>query len=589
MTARRNARRWRSRLTSIVTLLAAAPATAAPPGLGSDIVIGTDAQGHPVNPPVNAPASTWTEANPWNGKAARFNDATARLAFEAVREDIVGGDSATPPAPAAASARRSANPLSAMVFDARTAADPVASPIARKRTASIYVSGPDGRGAVCLACSALQDGVDGVVLVRAPSAGGRAFERLAGARIYAVQNKDNPTWHPSGDWLFAAVEMPRHAGPHLYATGEAGLFTDIYAVYVRPRDPRFGKIWVQLTDWRSTWGPLADDLAPMPLDASEPACPTGDQYSRRPGDIPFAYFSCSAQGRPPPTSGVMRPTTSARTLANGDTPIAWGARVGVNSKPLLLAGVLFQGTAVVRLEDSHIAGLPPLPSLEAISGPLAPTQVQPDGRTTYLGRQAATPIGLVGQWYEPWSMSDDGLNVYYATDAFLSGHPGPAKPTTDSVLFMDVAERPLDGRSVRDLTAYDPAGGYGYVPSASPAPERDWGYWEEPAVFVAWRGRRYLAFASNAGMPKFDLSHFNKTFGLDPWLRELDLDRTRQIAWSNDPASAASSRIFYPTGYSASSGRLYLSDVPAGFGGDNPPSNIRVMDLGAALDHGLMR
>ena len=42
------------------------------------------------------------------------------------------------------------------------------------------------------------------------------------------------------------------------------------------------------------------------------------------------------------------------------------------------------------------------------------------------------------------------------------------------------------------------------------------------------------------------------------------------------------------TAWEPDGGRLYLSDVPAGFGGDNPPSNIRLMDLGAAIDHGLM-
>src|ERR1700729_343229 len=131
--ARTPRRRWPGLgwlgLVPALASLAAGGACAAT-GVESSIIVGMDATGQPVNPPANVAASTWTKANPWNGKAARANAVTRRLAFEEVREDIQGGAAARP---AGAAGRHSANPLSAVVFDAVTAADPAASPIGRAR------------------------------------------------------------------------------------------------------------------------------------------------------------------------------------------------------------------------------------------------------------------------------------------------------------------------------------------------------------------------------------------------------------------------------------------------------------------------
>ena len=157
---------------------------------------------------------------------------------------------------------------------------------------------------------------------------------------------------------------------------------------------------------------------------------------------------------------------------------------------------------------------------------------------------------------------------------------------------MDVFEYFIDGSRIVDLTAYNPAIGYGYPPSAAPPPFNTWGYWEEASVYVTWKGRHYVAFCSNAGQRKLDMSR--KTFGLDTWLLDLDHPKARQITVANAPDAEESKSLLYPTGWDARDGILYLSDVPVRYrdrtGNDpTPPAWQRAMKLGEALDEGLMK
>lgn len=408
--------------------------------------------------------------------------------------------------------------------------------------------------------------------------------------MYDIQNKDNVAWYPSGDWLTAAVELPVHAGFHAISSGGQGYFTDIWAIYVRPNDPNFGKIWVQLTDWTCGWkeSGFYDNIAMMPYDASEKLCLPGTQYAQTPTDIPFAYYHCSAADVPPPISGVMRPTISGSLLADENAFIAWGSKVGMNSKPLISGGPILLLTGEIKLTDAGIRGVGvKLPTLVNVKGPLGPTRAHPDGIDTYKGKQFPGKLDAVGQLYEPWDVSPDNKRLLIAGDVFLSGNPGPRKVSPQSFVFMDVFEYFIDGSRIVDLTGYNPAIGYGYAPNAWPAPVNTWGYWEEASVYVTWKGRHYVAFCSSAGTPKL------KTVGLDTWLLDLDHPKVKQITASNDPDAAESKRLLYPNGFDAREGILYLSDVPVrardSQGTDRaPPAWQRAMKLGEALDKGLM-
>ena len=137
-----------------------------------------------------------------------------------------------------------------------------------------------------------------------------------GARIYDVQNKDTVAWYPTGEWIIAAIELPQHAGSHSIAKSGLGCFVDIWAVYVRPGDSKFGKIWVQLTDWTRGWkeSELYDNIALVPYNASEKLCPAGTQYASTPKDIPFAYYHGSAAWRT--TADIGRDATHDIAIAS---------------------------------------------------------------------------------------------------------------------------------------------------------------------------------------------------------------------------------------------------------------------------------
>ncbi len=565
---------------------------AAAEDLPTTVIVGMDSSGHPIHPPKDEPADSWTPARPWNGKAARYNDATQRLAFDSFDGNRLVGSQPRWALDHGDSSRKSANPYSAIVTTAATAAN---DPGARKKSKMVYITLPDGSDGVCLGCKTLVDGVDGVVIASAPSANGTPrFRRETGAKIYDVQNKDNVSWYPNGDWLTVAVELPVHAGTHNVATGGIGSFTDIWAIYVKPDDPSFGKIWVQLTDWARNWreSGFYDNVAMIPYDASEKLCPAGTQYAHNPTEVPFAYYHCSGTGAPPPISGVMRPTISHSLLPDGNAFIAWGSRVGVNAKPLISGGPILLSTAEIKLASAGIKGVNvKLPTFVNVKGPFGPTRAHPDGVDTYKGKLYPGKLDAVGQLYEAWDVSADNRRVLIAGDVFLSGNPGPAMISPRTFSFMDVFEYAIDGSGLKDLTAYNPAIGYGYPPSLAPRPFNTWGYWEEASVYVTWKGRHYVAFCSNAGQRKLDMSR--KTFGLDTWLLDLDHPKAKQITVANAPDAEESKSLLYPNGWNARDGILYLSDVPVRAsdrtGNDiTPPATQRAMKLGAALDAGLM-
>ena len=102
----------------------------------------------------------------------------------------------------------------------------------------------------CIGCADMVDGLDGVRIFQAELSDAdrpNAPLRKTGFTVYANQNKDLAAWYPDGQWLFAGVEMPRHALKHDLGNSEVGMFNDLWAISAD------GKIWVQLTDFAGTW------------------------------------------------------------------------------------------------------------------------------------------------------------------------------------------------------------------------------------------------------------------------------------------------------------------------------------------------
>lgn len=69
----------------------------------------------------------------------------------------------------------------------------------------------------------------------------------------ANQHVSVPHWHPSGEWLTVAVEMPVHSAPHAKTHGGMGAYVDIWAVAPDRNE------WHQLTHYADhiyrTWFP----------------------------------------------------------------------------------------------------------------------------------------------------------------------------------------------------------------------------------------------------------------------------------------------------------------------------------------------
>jgi len=584
---------FRSALAACASLVLVAGAARAD-NLPMTVIIGMDEAGRPIHPPSDSPASSWTRDRPWNGRSLRYNAVTRRLAFEIFDTSIKAGERPRSDFDQGDTSRLAAVPITSIVYHAATAAH---DPLYRDKTKELYISEADGTGAVCISGHTLVDGQDGVMIFSAPYANGtRRFRREMGKVIYDVQNKDHASWYPNGDWIAAAVEMPVHPGQHGLAAAGTGSFTDLWAVYGRQGDPRFGKIWVQLTDWARGWKEtgLYDPIAMAPYNASQKQCPAGTQYATSSTEVPFGYFHGSPLGQPPPVSGVMRITVSESLQPDGNALIAWGAKVGF-LRPSG-ASVVFLGRAEFHLSEAGIEGVDlKLPSLVDVQCPLAPTPAHPDGVGTYRGRQFPGGLGTVGQLYEPWAFSPDNQHLLIASDVFASGRPGPGKTSPDTFYFMDVMEYATDGSGLKDLTAYNPAIGYGYPLNDRPPPMNTWGFWEEASTYITWRGHHYMAFCSNAGFP-------HKDIGLDTWLLDLDHPKIRQITATNDPRTTRATDVVYPTSWDGRDGLLFVTRQnahyyqdndkkkdPTGYGNALAPADQLVINLGEALDRGLMR
>jgi len=84
-------------------------------------------------------------------------------------------------------------------------------------TFQLWIADPDGANQRCLSCRQVPGGPR-------PN-----------------QHVGLPSWHPSGEWLIVAVEMPQHAAPHAKSHAGTGAYVDLWAV-----TPDSGR-WVQLT------------------------------------------------------------------------------------------------------------------------------------------------------------------------------------------------------------------------------------------------------------------------------------------------------------------------------------------------------
>ncbi|MCP5431890.1 MAG: hypothetical protein H6923_01335 [Alphaproteobacteria bacterium] len=646
MTSTRRSLLRLGRLAPLLAALALAGSPALADNVATSPIVGTTG-GTSYNKPA-----WWSNATmgDWNGKAARYNDASDRIAYETFRtDDAFKGGSLWRDEVTSDTSRKSTNGAELWLFSADL--DPFNPPTLPNDVVSgalglgqgtdvggidgttvVFVADADGADPQCLGCEEVS-GANGYTILKVdPSTNGTAasftdVSNVSAERIRIRQNKDMAAWHPSGDWLVVAVEMPVHAGFKNAGNGEVGMFTNIYAVYVH-EGADFGKIWVKLTDWVATWGSLYDNVSIMPYDSvdhypfpdtwSNTRCPAGNQYGDSTSHVPYAYFHCSASGAVPPTSGVMRPTVAPAALGNGNARIAWGARVGVAvvGQTLPGGGVQLLGTGELKTVDVNIAGYPASrPDAPAIVNyaVLGPTEAIPGGVNTWKGKAYLPGNGntpLLAQWYEAWDYSYDSGNNYLliASDAFLTYRPGasPAPTAVDgrTFLYMDVTQWKVDGTQFATLTDYNPSAAstnnYDYPEGSATFPyayTKNWGYWEEPSVYVydTESTRTFLAFGANSGVLNaagtkglYNIVQHSATFALDAWLLDLaNFNKNKEITDINTGGSAT--RFYYPTDYAIASRILYLTDVPAGgAGGSNPPGLVRTMDLGSALDGGLL-
>jgi len=89
-------------------------------------------------------------------------------------------------------------------------------------TFELWVADPDGSRATCISCRDVPNG-----------------PRMN-------QHKGAPTWHPSGQWIVAAVEMPVHAASHAKTHAGTGAYVDLWAI-----SPD-GRRWFQLTRYTNS-------------------------------------------------------------------------------------------------------------------------------------------------------------------------------------------------------------------------------------------------------------------------------------------------------------------------------------------------
>lgn len=515
-------------------------------------IVGADQSGKIYNKPKDWP----DKAGVWNGKGARYNQTTKRLVFETFREDIVGGSVIANP-----------GTIKASGIDRYYIAGPDTGSENCTGTTVLYVSAKDGTNPYGIGCADIHDGYeDAAIYFSEPSVTDVPVipEKQKGAIVYANQNKDLAAWHPNGQWIIASVEMKRHAHDHHIGNSEIGMFNNIWAISID------GKIWIQLTNYEKTWQ-YYDPVAMLPYAAIDVVnCPVGAQYATSQNQHPYQAYSSSAKNQPPPASGTMRVTVGNNEL-EGKVPIVWAERVGLDPK-YTWAGVLQLAMADIIIVDG-------LPALINYRRNLTPTPSNPDGKDLWSNPAGNT---VIGAGYEPWAFSRDDSEILFASDVFLSAsHPlGKRKISPVSQAFTDVIfwrwKQPC---SLLNVTAYNPMC-YNYENNAGPFSVKYYGHWEEPSVYLLSEGKAdYIAFASCANLvpPWNPLEHI-KTFGLDVWMVRQDQTKpAKRITFLN--SNYGERWLAYPTATDPQDDSLFLTVVPGGMGGQNPPGTIYKLDI----------
>jgi hypothetical protein len=506
---------------------------------------------------AHAPADWPVAAGPWNGKAARFSPARRQLVFETTRLDILGGQLAG-----------TLDPAGGPYF----VAGPQGGTLAPTGTSVLYVAGADGASPRCLGCTTIVDGQDGVAIYKAALSAGAppAPIRQPGAVIYANQNKDLPFWDPSGAWIIAGVELPRHGLPHAQGNSEVGGYVDLWAISVD------GKTWVQLTDFAATW-PAINATSGRPLQCAEAGCAAGCQGVIATNSHPFAEYACSAAGAPPPAVGVMRPVVSHGAAGGiaGSAKLAWSERVGWAGTGYTWGGPLQAATGdlvIVAASDGRL-----VPAIGSYERNLTPTPAGPAGR----GLWKPADGHVIGKGYETWGFTADDQQLLIASDAFLFSDKLASSPASWQALggatqaFIDVTAWSWRAAApaYADLTLHDPVA-YPYAPNGSASPlVAQLGHWEEPVVFAS-APTAFMAFASSANLsPAWnpDTSASSAaSFALEAWV--MRGDRSAAAHPITHLSSAQARFLTYPTDVDADT--LYLSSAPQVASPSNLPGVI---------------
>jgi hypothetical protein len=426
------------------------------------------------------------------------------------------------------------------------------------------VAGADGSQPRCIGCTDVVDGRDGVRIFQAePSAADRPNEplRKTGFTVYTNQSKDLAAWYPDGQWIFAGVEMPRHALKHHLGNSEVGMFNDLWAISAD------GKIWVQLTDFASAWQ-FEDATVFMPFQSSDSSnCPAGSQYAPaklfKRQQAPYSAYAGSATQAPPPCLGTMRPTVGQAGGASL-VPIAWGERVGLDPK--------YSWAGPLQLAMAEIAFVGDLPALANYRRNLTPTPRDPRGSGLWSNPHGDTQIGC---GYEPWAFSRDNRRLGFASDVFLSTSSPAAKPVEMpySEAFTDVvAWQWQEQPRLWDVTAYNE--NYAYQNNCAPGRAKYYGHWEEPMVFSLGAGAETIAFGSSANLdPPWNPMDHKATFGLEVWALRSDGSKPalRLTHFNGGPGDHW---LAYPTATDPADNSLFITVVPGGQPGGNPPGAI---------------
>jgi hypothetical protein len=430
------------------------------------------------------------------------------------------------------------------------------------------VSDADGKGPQCIGCADVSDGVNGVEIYKVlPSASSspNSVARQAGRTVYANQNKDLPAWHPSGEWIIMGVEFPVHAMNHSNGNSELGMYNDLWAVSLD------GRIWVQLTDYVSTWE-FSDPVAKTPYACLDIGyCATGCQYATLGSAHPYISYSCSSAGSPPPASGTMRPAIGYLLNGASRAPIVWAERTGLNPN-YAWGGVLQLALAEIDLSTGR-------PALVNYRRNLTPTPSDAAGVNLWSNPGGNT---VIGAGYEPFSFSRDDSRIGLASDVFLSTSNPAVIRTVSSVsqFFTDSTSWKWESpHSYTNITAYDAF--YAYEDNGAAAPVKYYGHWEEPTVFSMKANKaEFTAFGSSANlnppMNPTSRTTLASTFGLEVWA--IPTDRSKAAARLTSFNTVSSRFLAYPTAVDPGDNSIYATRVPYSATTTNPPGVVILLE-----------